>query len=127
MPEKQVYEYAFIRYVPRVEREEFLHVGVIVLCQRKRFLRMRYRVDAKRLGAFSSDPDLTELEQYLRAWEALCRGNAPDQPIAQLDPARRFRWLTATRSTILQSSSIHPGLCTDPERVLEELFYKYVL
>lgn len=127
MPEKQVYEYAFIRYVPRVEREEFLNVGVIVFCKSQRFLQMKYQLDVRRIQAFSSDPDLSELEQYLAAWDAICRGTASNQPIARLDPASRFRWLTATRSTIIQSSVVHPGLCTDPVAVLDDLFTKYVL
>jgi hypothetical protein len=127
MPEQQVYEYAFIRFVPKVERGEFLNVGVIVFCKGKRFLQMKYQLDTHRLRAFSSDIDLAELEQYLAAWDAICRGQAQDQPIAQLDPASRFRWLTATRSTIIQSSKVHPGLCTDPIAVLDDLFSKYVL
>jgi len=127
MSEKQVYEYAFIRYVPRVEREEFLNVGVIVFCKAQRFLQMKYQIDANRLQAFSAGTDLTELEQYLEAWDAICQGKAQDQPIAQLDPASRFRWLTATRSTIIQCSRVHPGLCTDPAAVLDDLFSKYVL
>lgn len=127
MPKKEVYEYAFIRYVPKVEREEFLNVGVIVFCKGKRFLQMRYQIDAKRLRTFSSDVDLAGLDQYLDAWDIICQGKTEDQPIAQLDPASRFRWLTATRSTIIQSSKVHPGLCTDPEAVLDDLFGRYVL
>ncbi|MEM6842123.1 MAG: DUF3037 domain-containing protein [Bacteroidota bacterium] len=127
MPDKQVYEYAFIRFVPRVEREEFLNVGVILFCKSKRFLQMKYQIDTQRLQAFASEVDLTELERYLEAWDAICQGKAQDQPIAQLDPARRFRWLTATRSTIIQSSQVHPGLCSDPDTVLNKLFTDYVL
>lgn len=127
MPENHVYEYAFIRYVPKVEREEFLNVGVIVLCKGKRFLQMKYQIDRKRLGAFSSEVDIAELTQYLDAWDSICQGRAQDQPIAQLDPASRFRWLTATRSTIIQGSKVHPGLSTDPEAVLNDLFTKYVV
>ncbi|WKN43393.1 DUF3037 domain-containing protein [Tunicatimonas pelagia] len=127
MPDQQVYEYAFIRYVPRVEREEFLNVGVILFCKGKRFLQMRYQINSRRLQAFSSEINLTELEQYLKAWDIICQGKAQDQPIAQLDPASRFRWLTATRSTIIQSSKVHPGLCSNPESVLEKLFTNYVL
>ncbi|MEO0332627.1 MAG: DUF3037 domain-containing protein [Bacteroidota bacterium] len=127
MPEKQVYEYAIIRFVPRVEREEFLNIGVILFCKGKRFLQMKYQLDVQRLQAFSSEIDLTELEQYLEAWDAICQGKAKNQPIAQLDPASRFRWLTATRSTIIQASKVHPGLCSDPKAVLDDLFKKYVL
>lgn len=127
MPEKQVYEYALIRYVPKVEREEFLNVGAIVFCKRLKFLGVKYHIDAKRLGAFSAEADLAELRHYLEAWDLICQGSREGEYIAQLDMASRFRWLTATRSTIIQSSKVHPGLCTDPEHVLHELFTKYVL
>lgn len=127
MPEKQVYEYAFIRFVPRVERGECLNVGVIVLCKRMRFLRMKYHIVPKRLLAIAGEADLSELEDYLRAWDVICRGEPKGERIAQLDPAGRFRWLTAPRSTIIQSSRVHPGLCSNPEEVVEELFRKYVL
>lgn len=127
MQEKQVYEYAFIRFVPKVERGEFLNVGVIVFCKRKNFLKMKYHLDAKRLGAFSEETDMEELAHYLDAWDAICQGSHDGEYIARLDPASRFRWLTATRSTIIQSSTVHPGLCTDPEAVLNDLFTKYVL
>lgn len=127
MPEKHVYEYAFIRYVPKVEREEFLNVGVIVFSKSKRFLQMKYQIDTRRLQAFSSEVELAELRQYLDAWDVICRGEAPNQPIAQLDQANRFRWLTATRSTIIQSSKVHPGLSSDPKQVVTSLFKGYVL
>ena len=127
MQEKQVYEYAFIRYVPKVEREEFLNVGVIVFCKQKRFLQVKYHIDEKRLMAFSEGSDIAELTHYLQAWDLICQGSRKGEYIAQLDTASRFRWLTATRSTIIQSSKVHPGLCTDPVFVLNDLFTKYVL
>ena len=127
MQEKEVYEYASIRFVPRVEREEFLNVGVIVFCKRKKYLRMKYHVDGKRLCAFSADVEASTLASYLAAWDTICQGSLKGEFIASLDPASRFRWLTATRSTIIQSSKVHPGLCDQPEQVLDELFTKYVL
>lgn len=125
-PEKYVFEYAVIRIVPKVERGEFLNAGVIVFCKRKKYLAMRYEVAAERLRAFAKDIDIAEIEHYLAAWDVICKGDAAGGEIAQKDQAERFRWLTAAKSTILQSSKVHPGLCTDPAFVLEDLFGKYV-
>jgi hypothetical protein len=127
MPEKQVYEYAFIRVVPRVERGEFLNVGVIVLCKATGFLAMKYHIDEHRLTAFSAQIDLGEVRDYLQAWDLICQGHPDGGKIAQLTPPERFRWITATKSTIVQCSSVHPGICTEPEEVVEKLFAKYVL
>lgn len=127
MPEKHVYEYAFVRYVPRVERGEFLNVGVIVFCKPVMYLRVTYQIDAQRLTAFAGGSDVSELTTYLEAWDLICQGRKEGGAIAQLDLASRFRWLTATRSTIIQSSAVHPGRCSDPDAVLNDLFTKYVL
>lgn len=127
MQEKLVYEYAFIRFVPKVERGEFLNIGVIVFCKMKQYLHMKYHIDEKRLGAFAEHIDKVELASYLEAWDLICKGSPEGGPIARLDPASRFRWLTSTRSTVIQSSKVHPGLCDNPELVLKDLFTKYVL
>ncbi len=126
MPGKKVYEYAFVRIVPRVERGEFLNTGVIVFCKSAHFLRMTYQIDRKRLLALAPDLDLEELSQYLAGWDHICEGDPKGGPIAQLGHPERFRWLTAAKSTILQTSCVHPGLCTQPESVLERLFAFYV-
>ena len=127
MPDKQLYEYAFIRFVPKVEREEFLNVGVILYCKKDQFLQAKFHIDKKRISAFSEGVDFEELEDYLNTWELISEGAENGGKIGQLDAASRFRWLTATRSTIIQSSKIHTGICAQPERVLEDLFEKYVL
>ena len=126
MPEKHVFEYAVIRIVPRVERGEFLNAGVIVFCKRKKYLAMRYKVDEKRLEAFSPGIDVQEIKGYLAAWEIICQGSPAGGEIAQKDPAERFRWLTAAKSTIIQCSKVHPGLSAEPEHLLDDLFGKYV-
>ena len=127
MPEKQIYEYAFIRFVPKVEREEFLNVGVILYSKGKKFLQVKFHIDEKRLHAFSEDIDIEELKEYLHTWQLICEGGAKGGKIGQLDPAARFRWLTATRSTIIQGSKVHTGICEHPDIVLNDLFNKYVL
>ena len=127
MQGKQIYEYALIRVVPRVEREEFLNVGAILLCKRKKFLDVKIHLDEKRVSAFSDQVDLDELKEHLDVWKWICEGGKEGGEIGKLDIASRFRWLTATRSTIIQSSKVHTGVCENPELVLEDLFQKYVL
>lgn len=127
MPDKLVYEYASIRLVPKVEREEFINIGVILFCKRKKFLAMKYQVNEKRIQAFAEDIDLEEVREHLRSWDLICQGDPAGGAIARQDMAYRFRWITAPKSTILQCSQVHPGLCEEPEEVLERLFEKYVL
>lgn len=122
-----LFEYAVIRVVPRVEREEFLNVGVVVYCARQRYLNTKITVDTERLKSFAPWLDIEQLEQYLSAFQKICAGEKDGGPIGKLDAASRFRWLTATRSTLVQSSKIHPGLTTDLERTLDKLHTCLVL
>src|SRR5579872_1214413 len=98
MQEKQLFEYAVIRVVPRVDREEFLNVGVILYCPRPKFLELKYTLDRERLLRLFPALDVEELEGHLRAFAEISAGNAEAAPIGLLDMAARFRWLTATRS-----------------------------
>lgn len=127
MLDKVTYEYAIIRVVPVVEREEFMNVGVILFSKRRKFLEMRYHIDSKRLNSFSDKLDLASINAYLKAWQDVCEGGPKGGAIGEMDVPSRFRWLTASRSTIIQSSPIHPGLCEDPKKVLEKLFERNVL
>lgn len=126
MPDKHVFEYAVIRVVPRVDRGEYINTGVMVFCKRKRFLQLKYEVNEARLAALWPDLDVQEVHQYLKAWDLISQGSKEGGPIAQLDVPDRFRWLSAVKSTILQSSRIHPGLTDNPEEMLDQLFRKYV-
>jgi len=126
MQEKHLFEYAVIRVVPRVEREEFLNVGVIVYCHSQRFLKTKFQIDRERLQAFCSYLDLGELKEQLYAFEQICLGAAEGGMIGRLPIASRFRWLTAARSTIVQTSPVHPGLCTDAFKTLAKLHAQLV-
>lgn len=127
MPAQNLFEYAIIRIVPRVEREEFLNVGVILYSRPAKFLAALYTLNSDRLLAFNSELDIAELENYLQSLDRICKGSVNAGPIGQLDLASRFRWLTATRSTIIQTSKVHPGFCNDPAAALERLFHEMVL
>lgn len=122
----KIYEYAVIRVVPRVEREEFLNVGVILYCGKQGFLQTMYQLDKERLSAFSSELDLEELEKYLQTWQRICAGGKNGGPIGLLPIASRFRWLTATRSTVVQTSKVHPGFCIDAQETLTCLYNQLV-
>ena len=100
---------------------------MILYCQKKGFLKVRYQLDEARLKAFSCNLEVTELEEYLRTLERICMGGKNAGPIGMLPIASRFRWLTATRSTIIQTSKIHPGFCVEPEETLDRLYGLLVL
>jgi len=127
MQEKHLFEYAVIRVVPRVEREEFLNVGVILYCKGQKFLQSKCEVDERRLVAFSKDVDVDEIKESLRSFGQISTGHIEGGPIGKLDSASRFRWLTATRSTVVQTSKVHPGFCQDASDTLERLFGELVL
>ncbi len=127
MPEQHLFEYAIIRVVPQVEREEFMNVGVVVFCMRPKFLQARYLLNQERLAAFGPKLDIAEIEAYLCAFERICNGQKGSGKIGELPHSERFRWLTATRSTVVQCSKVHPGLCESPPAILERLYEQMVL
>ncbi|OYX27887.1 MAG: hypothetical protein B7Z06_03155 [Flavobacteriales bacterium 32-35-8] len=127
MPDKFTFKYAIIRLVPKVEREEFFNVGVILFCKRKKFLDLKYHISEAKLKAFSSDMELDVLNDYLNAWKLICKGDASGGKIGALELSERFGWLTACRSTIIQSSKTYSGLDSDPEKALEDIFNRHVL
>ena len=127
MQERQLFEYAVIRVVPRVDREEFFNVGVILYCSKQKFLRTLYQISEEKLAVISPATDIEEVQAYLRSFEKICKGGTQGGPIGQLPIAERFRWLTAVRSTVVQSSPVHPGLCLDAEATLNSLFSRLVL
>lgn len=118
------FEYATVRLVPRVEREEFLNVGVIVFCAEADFLEARIELDQARLLAFAPQLDLADAREHLDSIPRICRGDA--SAIGQLPQRERFRWLASPRSTILQISPAHAGLCDQPVAWLERLLDRMV-
>lgn len=119
-----LFEYAVIRVMPRVEREEFINVGVILYCPSKKFLQIMFEVSQTRLCSFSPEINLVEIEARLQAFEKICAGK--EGTIGELPVASRFRWLTAARSTVVQCSPVHPGLCIEPQTTLLKLFLQLV-
>ena len=126
MPEQHSFEYAVIRVVPKVEREEFMNVGVILYCQSLSFLDAQFTINEERLLALSPGLEMDEIKKHLSAFCDICRGGPEAGPIGKLDMGSRFRWLTATRSTVLQCSKVHPGLSADPAGTLKKLHERLV-
>ena len=127
MQEKHLFEYAIIRVVPKVEREEFLNVGVVLYCKNLNFLDALITMDKQRLNALCGEVDCSEIEEHLSSFKKISKGEAGGGPISKLDLPSRFRWLTATRSTAVQTSKVHPGLCDDPKQTLAKLHRQLVL
>jgi hypothetical protein len=127
MQENHLFEYAILRIVPRVEREEFINVGVILYCKKHAFLQTKFTVAEDRLLALCPLVNVEEITAHLEALEQISKGNLQAGPIAALDAASRFRWLTAKRSTVVQTSAVHPGLCKDPGATLNRLHEQLVL
>jgi Protein of unknown function (DUF3037) len=115
------YDYAIIRVVPKVEREEFVNVGVIVSCPAQGFLEARIALDEQRLMALDATLDIESLRTHLATIPVICTGGKQAGPIGQLSQRERFHWLSATRSTIIQISPVHTGLCKNPTAALGHL------
>lgn len=126
MPENYLFEYAVIRVVPHVEREEFLNVGIILLCSHQKFLKTKFELNEERLRVLCEKSDYSELKDHVTSFERICKGGNDSGPIGKLSMPERFRWLTATRSTVLQTSKVHPGLCPDAGEMLDRLFLQLV-
>lgn len=122
MLESCLFDYAVIRVVPRVEREEFINVGVILSCPARKFLEARIELDANRLEAFAPTLEPETIQKYLDAIPKICAGDETAGEIGRLPQRARFYWLTAQRSTVVQSSPVHTGFCTDARETLEHLF-----
>jgi Protein of unknown function (DUF3037) len=122
------FDYAVIRVVPRVDRDEFINAGVILYCRAVDFLAARTALDPARLAALfpAASADLEAIESALAVFPRICAGDPTAGPIARMRLAERFHWLVAPRSTIVQVSPVHSGLCADPAAMLDHLVDKMV-
>ncbi|SEM73026.1 Protein of unknown function [Stigmatella aurantiaca] len=120
------FDYAIVRVVPRVERGEFLNAGVILYCLTSRFLSAQVALDEQRLRALAPEVDVALVRGHLESIPRICAGGRGSGPIGQLPQKERWHWLVAPRSTILQTSPVHSGLCEEPGRALEHLMERMV-
>ena len=126
MQQKHLYEYAVVRVVPVVEREEFVNAGVILFSKKEKFLRMQYHLHEDKILALMPQADLDEIRKNLEAFRKVAAAEPDGGPIACMDEAERFRWLTAVRSASIQTSRPHPGVCDDLEKTINSLFSELV-
>jgi hypothetical protein len=127
VPTTQSYDYAIIRVVPYVERGECINVGIILFCRTRRFLGMLTHLDQQRLSILAPQLDLPALQLQLEHLEKICYGKKDSGPLGELSPSERFHWLVSPRSTIIQTSPVHCGICNDPAAELQKLMKKLVL
>ncbi len=126
MPAPATFDYAILRVVPRVEREEFINAGVVVFCLEKKYLDARIHLDADRLTALWPEVDAELVRAHLEAIPRICIGDPAGGPIARLSQRERFHWLTSPRSTIIQPSPVHTGVCDDTDGILDRLATQFL-
>jgi hypothetical protein len=127
MQDSHLYEYAVIRVVPRVEREEFLNIGIILFCKKAKYIKVLYHLNDAKIEALSNDFDIEQLHCNITALEKIVKGAKDGGPIGEMDIPERFRWLTAIRSSAIQTSRPHSGLSQDLEKTIQRLFEELVL
>jgi len=126
MQQKHQYEYAIVRVVPVVEREEFVNAGVILFCKKEKFIQMKFHLCEDKILTLMPEADLEEIRKNLEAFRIIAAGEKEGGPIASLDQAERFRWLTAVRSASIQTSRPHPGLSANLEKTFNMLYDEMV-
>jgi hypothetical protein len=120
------FDYAILRIVPRVEREEFINAGVVAFCLEKRYLGAQINLSEKRLRALWPDIDVELAREHADAVRRICEGDPTAGPIAQLSQRERFHWITAPRSTLVQASPVHTGICDGTDELLERLSRQFI-
>lgn len=126
MPTPASFDYAILRVVPRVERQEFINAGVVAFCLEKRYLAARIHLNEDRLHALWPDADVAQAREHLEAVRRICEGDSGAGPIAKLSQRERFHWITSPRSTIIQPSPIHTGVCDEPDGLLDRLARQFL-
>lgn len=127
MHEKHLYDYAVIRVVPKVEREEFVNVGLMLLCKRQKYLRIEFQIPTEKISALCSEFDLEQLKINLDSFVKICNGKSDGGPIGTFEIEERFRWLTAVKSSSIQTSRPHSGFSADLDATFEKLYSELVL
>lgn len=127
MHEKHLYEYAVIRVVPKVEREEFINIGLMLFCKPQKYLRIEYQIPSEKIKALCPEFDVEQLAENLESFTKICSGKKEGGPIGTFEIAERFRWLTAVRSSSIQTSRPHPGFSLDLDKTFEKLYSELIL
>ncbi len=125
--ENHLYEYSVIRFVPKVERGEFINIGLIMMCKHKRWIKCQYKISKKKYLAFETDMDIDSLSRYLDFMVNLANGDSSLDQLSMLPVEERFRWLTAVKSCCIQTSDVHPGYSVDLDKTFNDLFVELVV
>ncbi|MFC5861658.1 DUF3037 domain-containing protein [Acidicapsa dinghuensis] len=126
MRARATFDYAVLRVVPRVERQEFVNAAVVVFCLEKRYLDARVYIDPQRMKALWPDLDIDLVRQHLDAIPRICSGDPTAGPVASLSQRERFHWLVAPRSTLIQPSPVHTGICDDTGGLIDRLATQFL-
>lgn len=126
MQEVNLYEYAVIRLVPRVEREEFFNIGLVMFSKKAKYIRVEFHLCEEKFRVMHNELDYNEILKNLEHFQSVAKGEKSAGPIAELDIPERFRWLTAVRSAVIQTSRPHPGKTKDLDKTFEKLFEELV-
>lgn len=126
MQEKLLYEFAVIRYVPHIEREEFINIGLLMMCKSKKWMNVELSIDVKKLDAFKSPCSAEEIMRQASLFIMIAEGDRSAGYLASLPVEERFRWLTAEKSTCLATSRPHPGITNDLDKAFSKLFLELV-
>ncbi|KXH79605.1 MULTISPECIES: DUF3037 domain-containing protein [Chryseobacterium] len=127
MLENKIYEYAVIRLVPKVEREEFFNIGLVMFSKKEKFIRMEFHLCPDKFKLMDSKMDFEDVLQNLESFQKIANGDKDGGPVALMDIPERFRWLTAVRSSSVQTSRPHPGKTQDLEKTFGKLFEELVV
>ncbi len=127
MHKKHLYEYAVIRVFPRVETDEFINVGLLLFCKSQKYLRAQIKWDESRLMFYKTELDFDQLKANLASFEKIAAAHKNAGPIARLEVSERFRWLSAVRSSCIQTSRPHSGFTDNLEATFAKLFTEYVI
>lgn len=127
MHEKHLYEYAVLRVVPKVEREEFINIGLMLFCKRQKYIRIQYHIVADKITSICSEFDIHQLEDNVASFVKIGKGNKDGGPIATFEISERFRWLTAVKSSSIQTSRPHSGFSINLDETFEKLYSELVL
>lgn len=126
MQEDKLYEYAVIRLVPKVEREEFFNIGLVMFSKKEKYIRVEFHLCKDKFSLMRSKLDYDDIEENLKNFQNIANGNENGGEIAKLEIPERFRWLTAVRSSVIQTSRPHPGKSKDLDKTFERLFEELV-
>jgi len=125
--EMVVYEYTIIRLVPKVERGEFINIGILLFCKEKKTLLADFYLNEQKLNLFESDLAFEDIFSHVQSFISIAKATASNNPVATFDVAERFRWLAATKSSCIQTSPTHCGITANLEQTFDQLFKELIL